>query len=116
MGIAGDRGRAPAPLAAAYYELIGCEVVARNVRLDGVEVDLVVRDGRERVVVEVKTRTRSDFGGAALAVDHAKRQRLLRAARALHHDCRAVVRINVLAVDVTEDGAGVRHYRGAVHG
>ena len=47
-----DRGRAAEALAAAYLELIGYQVVARNLRLGGVEVDLVADDGPVRVIVE----------------------------------------------------------------
>jgi putative endonuclease len=114
MGLAGDRGRAAEVMAASYFELIGCDIVARNVRLDDVEVDLVVREGRQRVVVEVKARTRDDFGGAALAVDHRKRSRLLRAASALLRSPGGPVRIDVVAIDVTGSGAKIEHYRAAV--
>ena len=83
MGIASRHGAAGEALAAAYLELVGCTVVGRNLSLAGVEVDLLIEEDRTQVLVEVKTRTRSDYGGAALAVDHTKRARLLRAARAL---------------------------------
>jgi putative endonuclease len=113
MGIARSRGLAGENLAAAYFELIGCPVVARNARLAGVEVDLVVTEGGTRVLVEVKTRGRADYGGAALAVDARKRERLLRAARTLAHGACAV-RIDVVALETSPEGAVLRHYRGAV--
>ncbi len=69
MGLAQDRGRAGEALAVAYLELVGCRTVARNARLAGVEVDVVADDGPTRVLVEVRLRTRSDFGGAAATVD-----------------------------------------------
>lgn len=112
MGITQSRGVAGEALAAAYLELVGFEIQQRNVRLAGVEVDLVATDGRSRVLVEVKVRGRRDYGGAALAVDHLKRLRLLKAARVL--SCDSAVRIDVVAVEVTEDGATVRHYRNAI--
>ena len=65
MGKAQERGRAGESLAAAYLELVGCRTVARNMRLGGVEVDLVVYEGSARVVVEVRMRSRADYGGAA---------------------------------------------------
>jgi len=75
MGIAQRHGRAGEALAAAYFELLrlgggGPESQARRGR-----VDLVVADGATRVLVEVKLRGRSDFGGAALAVDRPKCER-----------------------------------------
>ena len=114
MGITQTRGRAGEALAIAYLELTGCRVLARNLRLGGVEVDVVVGDGSAQVVVEVKVRGRADFGGAAAAIDHAKRMRLIRAAHALEQRGAGSVRIDVVAVDVSAEGATVRHYRNAV--
>jgi putative endonuclease len=113
MGIARAHGQAGESLAAAYLALAGCEVRARNTRLAGVEVDLVAADGRTEVIVEVKYRARADFGGAALAVDAAKRARLLRAASALAAAGRAV-RVDVVAIELRDDGLVLRHYRNAL--
>jgi putative endonuclease len=114
MGLAQDRGRAGEALAAAYLELLGCRLVARNVRLAGVEVDVVVDDGATRVLVEVRLRTRPDFGGAAATVDHRKQQRLVRAAHALEQQGATRVRVDVIAVDLVPGGARLTHYRNAV--
>lgn len=113
MGIARARGTAGETLAAAYLALAGLEVRERNARIAGVEVDLVAADGRTEVLVEVKLRTRSDYGGAALAVDAAKRARLLRAAAARSAGGRAV-RVDVVAVELLADGLALRHYRNAL--
>ncbi len=114
MGIAQDRGRAGESLALAYLELVGCRPIARNVRLAGVEVDVVVGDGPTRVLVEVRTRTRGDFGGAAATVDGRKRERLVRAALALAQQGAAHVRVDVVAIDVRPDGVVITHHRNAV--
>jgi len=114
MGVAQTRGRAGEALAMAYLELAGCRVIARNLRLGGVEVDALVTDGPAQVVVEVKVRGRSDYGGAAAAVDAAKRARLVRAARALQLGGARRVRIDVVAVELSPEGATVRHIRNAV--
>ena len=114
MGLPNMRGRAGESLALAYLELIGCRVRERNPHIGGVEVDALVEDGADTVVVEVKLRSRSDFGGAAAAVDGTKRQRLLRAASVLLDRGEPRVRIDVVTVDLTGDGAELRHYRSAV--
>ena len=114
MGVAHTRGRAGEALAIAYLELAGCRLIARNLKLGGVEVDALATDGPTQVVVEVKYRGRSDYGGAAAAVDAAKRARLVRAARALQLAGARRVRIDVVAVDLSPEGATVRHYRNAV--
>ncbi len=49
-------GRLGERLAADHYERLGCEVLERNARMRGGELDLVVRAGRTLVFCEVKTR------------------------------------------------------------
>lgn len=78
---AAARGRAGEELAARFLEGRGLRVEARNFRVRGGEIDLVCRDGRALVFVEVRLRSRSDFGGAAASIGTAKRQRLILAAR-----------------------------------
>jgi putative endonuclease len=114
MGLTMHRGRAGEDLAVAYLQLVGMRTVARNVRLGGVEVDVVADDGATRVLVEVRLRTRGDFGGAAATVDRRKRQRLVRAARSLEQQGRSRLRVDVVAVDLTADGLRLTHYRNAV--
>jgi len=116
MGLAQERGRVGEALAAAYLGLAGLEVMRRNVRLAGVEVDLVARDGRAWVVVEAKLRNRPDYGGAAGAVDERKCARLRRAALALLAETGGPVRVDVLAMDLTVEGLTLRHIRDAVQG
>jgi len=114
MGTTNRRGAGGESLAAAWLELDGHEVLGRNVKVGGVEVDVLARQGATRVVVEVKLRGRADYGGAALAVDRAKRERLMRAARALEQSGASAVRIDVIAIDTDPDGLRLRHYRNAV--
>jgi putative endonuclease len=116
MGDAQDRGRVGESLAAAYLELVGCRCVARNVRLAGVEVDLVVDDGPSRVLVEVRVRSRGDYGGAAATIVRAKRERLIRAALALEQQGVRHPRVDVVAIDLTSSGATLTHHRNAVTG
>jgi putative endonuclease len=116
MGITGTRGRAAERLAAAYLELQGLEVAERNLRLGGVEIDLLAVEREVQVVVEVKFRSRADYGGALEAVDAAKRARLLRAASVLVARGHPRVRIDVIAVELSADGLALRHVRDAVGG
>ena len=59
----------------------GLAVIARNFRVKGGEIDLICRDGRTTVFVEVRLRSRGDFGGAAASITAAKQGRLILAAR-----------------------------------
>ncbi len=114
MGIAWSRGRRGEELAAAYLELIGLRVLSRNQRLAGVEVDLVASEGRNQVIVEVKLRSRSDYGGAPHSLGGSQRTRLMRAASALLQRGAAGVRIDVVTVDLVSEGATLRHFRNAL--
>ncbi len=113
MGIARARGLAAEDLVAAYLTLIGWSIEARNVRVAGVEVDLVARDDRTTVLIEVKYRTRSDYGGPDGAVDARKRARLRRAAGAACGN-RRDVRIDVVSIEPAADGLALRHIRNAI--
>jgi uncharacterized protein (TIGR00252 family) len=113
MGIARNRGGAGEALAAAYLELAGCEVLERNTKIAGIEVDLMVRDDRTLVLVEVKFRGRADYGGAASSITGKQRERLLRAATVAAAKG-AAVRVDVVAIERNQDGAVVRHYRNAL--
>lgn len=55
----------------------GYEIVGRNVRMPGGEIDVVARDGSTVVFVEVKARHSQRFGSALGSVD-ARKQRTLR--------------------------------------
>lgn len=74
------RGRRAESLAAAHLERAGLTIVARNYRCKAGELDLVAREGRTLVFVEVRFRSSDRFGGAAASIDRAKRARLVRAA------------------------------------
>ena len=100
----GDQGEA-----AVARELAarGVQVVARNARTRYGEIDLIGRDARGHVFVEVKTRRRGSFVSAVEAVDGRKLARLqaLALAWAQEHHVRGRVRLAVAAVTV--DGAGM---------
>jgi putative endonuclease len=75
------RGREAEALAAQYLECYGARVVERNFRIRGGEIDLICRDGKVLVFVEVRLRTRSDFGGAAASITTSKQRRIILAAQ-----------------------------------
>jgi putative endonuclease len=74
-------GAAAEALAARHLARHGLQVVERNFRVRGGEIDLVCRDGTALVFVEVRLRRNAGFGGAAASITARKRQRLILAAR-----------------------------------
>lgn len=75
------RGEAAEELAAGYLTAQGISILARNLRCKGGEIDILCLDGAVLIVVEVRQRARSRFGGALASVTPAKRRKIIRAAR-----------------------------------
>lgn len=64
-----------------FLKARGLVTVTRNWHCRFGEIDLVMQDGDVLVFVEVRLRTRADFGGAAASVTPAKQKKLVAAAR-----------------------------------
>lgn len=96
-------GEAAETLARQRLEAAGLRLRDANFRARRGEIDLVMeaRDG-QIVFVEVRYRSRPDYGGGVASVDARKRQRLIHAARAYLH-CHRLdqrpARFDVVAVD-----------------
>ena len=101
LGLAGEH------LAERELASHGLRVVARNVRTRFGEIDLICRDARGYVFVEVKTRRAGSFVAAAEAVDARKAARLAALAQSwLAHrgESNAVWRIVIAALTVSDEG------------
>jgi len=96
-------------LAADYLLRNGVEVLARNLRCRTGELDIVARDKDLLLIVEVRQRTRRDFGGALASVTWRKRRKIIAATRyflQVHREWRAhAVRFDVIAVEGAPEGA-----------
>lgn len=114
----GKRGE---DIAVSYLRSQKFEILERNFRARGGEVDIIARDGNDIVFVEVKTRFGDCFGRASEAVDRVKQQRLVRAA--LFYLSRQSFknenyRFDVVTIEVdrnreTFEDAVISHYRNA---
>ena len=68
--------------AAQFLSASGLQIVARNYRTRLGEIDVIARDGGVLVFVEVRLRTREDYGGALESIDERKQHRIALAAGA----------------------------------
>ncbi|MFI2104804.1 YraN family protein [Isoptericola sp. NPDC019693] len=112
-------GRYGERVAARHVETHGLEVLERNWRGAGGELDLVARDGDVLVAIEVKTRRGTGFGHPAEAVTPAKLSRIRRLTGqwiAEHRDVRCrEIRVDVVAVVLPRAGAAqVEHLVGVL--
>ncbi|MGH8162098.1 MAG: YraN family protein [Gammaproteobacteria bacterium] len=107
MSGAAARGREAETLAADWLGARGFKLLARNVRYRFGEIDLIMDDGGALVFVEVRYRSRNDYGGAAASVTATKRARMERAIRAWVAEHPRAARRNLRA-DVIAVSAGDR--------
>ncbi|MBI5919522.1 MAG: YraN family protein [Nitrosomonadales bacterium] len=76
-----SRGDEAEQRAADFLTRRGLRLLARNFRCRYGEIDLILQDGDTLVFVEVRLRSRSDFGGAAASIDSHKQRKLTLAAQ-----------------------------------
>ena len=111
-----DLGREGEARAARFLEAAGYRILARNVRAERVEIDLVCAGDGALIFVEVKTRRGRSHGFAEEAVDGRKRARLVRGAAAwLAAQPRRYARVRFDVIACEWDGADwqVRHWPAA---
>jgi putative endonuclease len=109
-------GRVGEDLACAELEKRGYEVLERRYRRRGGELDIVARDGRTVVFVEVKTRESRDFGDASEAVTPRKRWRMTQLALdylARHSLTECACRFDVVAIHMENELPVVEIYQNA---
>jgi len=99
----GSRGE---ELAAAFLERNGFAIVERNFRCKGGEIDIIAKDGKTLVFVEVKSRKTLTYGVPQLAVTPFKQRQISKAAltwlsRNHKHDSPA--RFDVIAILFSND-------------
>ncbi len=67
--------------ALSFLESQGLMLLDRNYRCRTGEIDLVMKEDEALVFVEVRLRSRDDFGGASSSITERKKGRILSAAR-----------------------------------
>lgn len=109
-------GKAGENLAVGELERLGYVILDRRYRTRHGEIDIIARDGRTTVFVEVKARTTAEFGTAAEAVTTQKQRRLWSMAvdyLARHRLLEQPCRFDVVAVDGRGPTAAITVYRSA---
>ncbi len=104
-------GKSGEDLACRELERRGYAIVARRYRRRGGELDIVARDGKTTVFVEVKTRQGDRFGAGVEAVHGLKRRRMMQLALDYimrHRLADSPCRFDVVSIQVDDGRTGGR--------
>ena len=117
MAIHNILGKAGEDAAAKYLEQNGYTIRDRNWRKNHLELDIVADKDKELIIVEVKTRSNTDYIEPQDAVNWQKIRRIVVAADAyIKHFCLdAPVRFDIITAGGGGGGLRVRHLKEAFY-
>jgi putative endonuclease len=102
-------------IAANYLSALGYKILDQNVIKNGVEADIIAMDKNTMVIVEVKTKTATDYGQPEEMVTYFKQKQLKRFVRGIISERGWVsIRIDVVGVTMSDDGPQIEHIISAV--
>ena len=110
-----DFGKLGEELAVNYLIEKGYEILERNWRNIHKEIDIIARDGRDLVVVEVKTRQNDENGEPDLAVTRQKQTRLISAANAylFQNSLDINTRFDIISIIMKDNSPVINHIEDA---
>lgn len=102
-------------LTTRYLKKHGFKILARNYTTKIGEIDILARQKDVIVVVEVKTKSGSDFGEGFEMVNYFKQKKLLSLAKLLQTKYPdRTIRIDIVSVDATQNPPEIKHFENAV--
>lgn len=106
-----DLGKLGEELAVDYLTGKGFEILERNWRNIHKEIDIIARDGKFLVIVEVKTRQTDEYGEPDIAVTRKKQRMLIAAANAYitRNGLDVETRFDIISI-IFKDGKPVIEY------
>jgi putative endonuclease len=106
-----DLGKQGEQSAVNYLIRKGYKIIEQNWRFGKNEIDIIARDGKCIVVVEVKTRNSNYFAEPETNVTHEKQRILVRAANAYvrNKHLNDEVRFDVIAILAGQDEVQINH-------
>ena len=100
MAAHNELGKWGEDLATEYLQEKGYEILERDWKSGHHDLDIIAKDGRTLVIVEVKTRRNRDFGNPEEAIDYRKRQSLKLAINhyVKSHRLYSLVRFDIISI------------------
>ena len=115
MAAHNEFGKQGEELAAQYLINKGYEILERNWRNIHKEIDIIAKDGKDLVIVEVKTRQTDEYGNPDVAVTKQKQWRLISAANAYVYQNRLDIntRFDIISIIIRDDIPEINHIEDA---
>ena len=110
-------GKKGEQLAVDFLLKKGYTIVARNYRFDKAEVDIIAKKGDTLAIIEVKTRSTSDFGNPQDFVKPKQIQRLVKAVDeyVTVNELDVEVRFDIIAIVKEKQGFSIEHLENAFY-
>lgn len=95
----------------------GYDIVERNYRYDKAEVDIIAQKGQTLAIVEVKTRSTSDFGDPQDFLKPKQIQRIVKAVNeyVLVNNLDVEIRFDIIAIVKENKGFSIEHLENAFY-
>lgn len=114
MYIYHEFGKMGEDIAANYLTKNNYKIIERNFRCKQGEIDIIAKDKKEIVFIEVKTRTSNSFGKPSEAVNKIKQKHMYRAAKYFLYKTNLleeVIRFDVIEVLLKDGKFNINHIK-----
>lgn len=110
-----DVGKLGEDIATKYLENKGFRIMERNFYCKQGEIDIIAKQGKEIVFIEVKTRLNNNFGTPAEAINNLKKMHILKSAQYFLYKNKILnkdVRFDAIEVVLQNGKFNVNHIEG----
>ena len=117
MYIRHNLGKTGEEIAEIYLIKNGYKILEKNFSCRQGEIDIIARDIKEIVFVEVKTRTNKKYGEPIDSITYYKKKHLIKSIQFylyLKKLDNAFIRIDIIEIYKKDDGFLIKHTKGAV--
>ena len=111
-----DIGKLGEDAAVKFLKKKGCKIIERNFANKYGEIDIIAKDGKYTVFIEVKTRTSADFGTPAEAVNFRKQNKIITLAQMYTKNAyNTYIRFDIIEVYADKSGkiSNINHIKNA---
>lgn len=110
----GDKGEF---LAAKYLSKKGYSIIEKNYRAGKAEIDLICKDQKTLVFVEVKTRTNQSFGNPESFVNESKAAKVIEGAETYiyNNNWNGAIRFDIVSILLVNGEADIKHFKDAFY-